>query len=209
MFKKLKRLVRTHLLLRRYHRLLELNGRKLHVGCGDDYLDGYINIDADPASRADLVIDVSQLALFPGASVDLIESYHFLEHLYFFDATWTLRQWFRLLKPGGTVVIELPDLDVCVRDLGKHFSDTGYDLAMVGIYGNPPQVKRGGGSLAHKWGWNFNALSDQLSKAGFCDVRRHPVRQEYRKATAFDRDMQVRAMKPLVPPAAQIRQGAN
>ena len=196
MLRDLVRAVRDRRLRRALLLLLERKGRRLHVGCGDDYIEGCINIDADPESRADLVMYAGKVHLFPDACLESLESYHFFEHLTYYQAVWTLGEWFRILAPGGELLIEMPDLEVCVRELGHHRDGNGNDIALGGIYGNPGEVRRKGIGHAHKWGWTFEAIAGELRKAGFAEIARHPVRQTYRPSTSFDRDMQVRARRP-------------
>lgn len=44
---------------------------------------------------------------FSDCSFDTITSWHVIEHV--FDVAATLREWFRVLKPGGVMVLETPD----------------------------------------------------------------------------------------------------
>ena len=54
---------------------------KIHLGCGQDYFSGYINIDVHPGARADLIMDSRDLKLFPTHCAEVIESYHFLRSI--------------------------------------------------------------------------------------------------------------------------------
>lgn len=169
---------------------------QLHVGCGDDYLSGFINVDVDPCSRADLILGEDDYSIIPTSSVERIESYHFLEHLTYAQARRYLRHFFRVLKPGGSTVIEMPNLAICIENIGKHYDPKGIDLAMVGIYGYPPDIEKYGVPLMHKWGWTKEALVDELSLLGFENVVSQPVKQSGRAAAAFGRDMSIVATKP-------------
>lgn len=170
---------------------------KIHLGCGQDYLPGYVNIDAYPGSKADLVMDATKLDLFPDNCADVIESYHFFEHLMFHKAKQMINEWFRILSPGGLVIIELPNLEVCIKEVGKHFTDDSFDLAMGGIFGQAPGlIEKEGVTQLHKWGWTPKTLKAELSSAGFTNIHQHRIKQSWRKAAAFGRDMQIRAVKP-------------
>jgi len=193
MFNKIKRLR----LQKKIRELIRDRNGKLHVGCGTDYLEGYINLDSSPDVGADLVMDVSKLIYFRRDTIKQIECYHFIEHLDYYFAKKTIREFYRILEPGGMVLVELPNFDVCIKSLGRYFVGNGIDVAMCGIYGHPPDVAKYGIAHLHKWGWTFTALKDELTKAGFIDVKEHEIKQKYREGTIFNRDMQVRAYKPV------------
>ncbi|MDJ0688717.1 MAG: methyltransferase domain-containing protein [Xenococcaceae cyanobacterium MO_188.B32] len=170
---------------------------KIHLGCGQDYIPGYVNIDSYPNAKADLIMDSRKLELLPAHCAEVIESYHFFEHLQLHEARESLRDWFRILKPGGLVILELPNLAVCTKEIGKHFApQNGVDLAMMGIFSSPKLVKEQGYGMAHKWGWTPETLSIELSEVGFVNVHQHPIKQTWRLGTPWNRDMQIRAVKP-------------
>jgi len=88
-------------------------GIKLHLGCGETYLPGYINIDFPPSQhtvqkqpKADLYADIRQLS-YPSESVEEIRLHHVFEH---FDRPTALRlliDWYEWLKEGGSRIIWL------------------------------------------------------------------------------------------------------
>lgn len=94
---------------------------RLHLGCGERYLRGYVNIDFPPgehtlqtASPADVHADITRLA-YPAGSVDEIRLHHVFEH---FDRPTALRlliDWYEWLKEGGALIVETPDLEECAR----------------------------------------------------------------------------------------------
>lgn len=96
-------------------------GLKLHLGCGETYLNGYVNIDFPPPkhtvqeiSRADVYADIPRL-VYPNAVVDEIRLHHVFEH---FDRSTALRllmEWYAWLKEGGRLIIETPDFHRCVE----------------------------------------------------------------------------------------------
>ncbi len=176
--------------------LTDIDPLKLHVGCGDKYLPGFVNIDVAPDSKADLLLDVDEFHMFSDGRADVIALYHVFEHLHYDQARHALREWFRVLKPGGELILEMPNLDVCMREIGRHFDVENVDLALGGIYGYPPAISRDGLSQTHKWGWTPASLTAELEAAGYVDVAEQPIEQTWRVATAFNRDMQLRGHKP-------------
>jgi len=53
-------------------------------------------------------------------SVDFIYTSHFLEHLYRHEVVDMLKECYRVLKPGGTLRIALPDVDKLIALYAKH-----------------------------------------------------------------------------------------
>ncbi|HKW95830.1 MAG TPA: class I SAM-dependent methyltransferase [Methylomirabilota bacterium] len=65
----------------RVARLRASNGLQVHLGCGNDHLQGFVNLDTRWTEAADIVANLSLPPLSPG-SVDLAISHAFFEHLY-------------------------------------------------------------------------------------------------------------------------------
>ncbi len=90
---------------------------KLHLGCGENHINGYINIDYPPVehtvqatSGADIFADITTLHL-PQESIDEIRSHHVFEHFDRQQALALLCNWHLQLKIGGTLIIETPDFE--------------------------------------------------------------------------------------------------
>ncbi|MFV0420821.1 methyltransferase domain-containing protein [Oleidesulfovibrio sp.] len=88
---------------------------RLHLGCGENHLEGYVNIDYPPAHhavmrpKADIFADIKALH-FPDNSLDEIRLHHVFEHFNRVEALGLLIRWHRWLKVGGRLHIETPDL---------------------------------------------------------------------------------------------------
>lgn len=136
----------------------EGRGIKLHLGCGDYWLDGYINIDQAIYGGTDLILDIREKLPFQDSVVEVIEAHDVLEHFNKYELDRMLPDWKRLLIPGGKVVITVPDLDEYIT---MYNSDR--DKAMLHIYGIDD-------SPGHKWGYTQNTLKELFEKYGFKDV---------------------------------------
>jgi ubiquinone/menaquinone biosynthesis C-methylase UbiE len=68
-------------------------------------LDKAIGVDLKPI--ADLVASIDDLPMVDDGSVDVIISRHSLEHI--LDSVKTLKEWRRILKSGGIIILVLPD----------------------------------------------------------------------------------------------------
>jgi predicted SAM-dependent methyltransferase len=90
---------------------------KLHLGCGQRYLPGFFHIDISKKAGAhiDLACDIRTLDSIESDSVDDIYASHVLEHFPRKEIPSILREWNRVLKPGGTIHIAVPNFDACVR----------------------------------------------------------------------------------------------
>lgn len=88
---------------------------RLHLGCGEQHFDGYVNIDypSDQHNvmqvKADYQANITQLD-FPPESVDEIRLHHVFEHFNRVTALAMLIRWQQWLKVGGVLHIETPDL---------------------------------------------------------------------------------------------------
>ena len=84
--------------------------KKLHIGCGKNVLDGWINTDINPALPGVIALD----AVLPWPQefnrVDYIFSEHMIEHFDFVDAINILINCFKSLNPGGKIRITTPDI---------------------------------------------------------------------------------------------------
>ena len=133
---------------------------RLHLGCGQRRLDGFVNIDHLSTSATDYVGDITSLPCRAG-SVDRIETYHVIEHLPRPAVEAVLDHWLRLLKPGGTLVLECPDFEADIRDYLS-----GNEERLYSIFGR----QRFEGD-AHHWGYTAKTLGRLLKQVGYTGVR--------------------------------------
>ena len=93
---------------------------KLHIGCGSKYWETWCNIDAypfDPSdthrgemiNKPDIWADLRNLSNSNNI-VDTICSQHVLEHFYRHEVISIFKNFYTLLKPGGVIITEMPDL---------------------------------------------------------------------------------------------------
>lgn len=80
---------------------------KLNLGCCDNHLEGYINVDRCPP--ADQIVDLAGPWPWPDNSIEYILAQDVIEHLP--DKIHTMNSIWRVLEPGGTVWIEVPTTD--------------------------------------------------------------------------------------------------
>lgn len=142
---------------------------KLHLGCGQRYLEGYINIDF-PASKhtiqdksvADIQTDITQLS-YPVSSIDEVRLHHVFEHFPRQIACGLLATWMLWLKSGGILRIEVPDFQrTSLIILNPFTSHRSKAVALRHIFGSH-EAPWG----VHCEGWTINRLTELLKEMGF------------------------------------------
>jgi predicted SAM-dependent methyltransferase len=107
--------------------------RRVNLGCGPyprPQADGWINIDANPRHRPDIVRDVRRGLPFDGSSCDTVECSHFLEHLAHDDLIWLIGEIYRVLKPGGEWWIVVPLGNSGELDHKMQFTESSFDILL-------------------------------------------------------------------------------
>ena len=157
-------------------------GLKLHIGAGQQRLDGWLNIDIYPAQ---LTMNVLRRLPFSDGSVRTVFVSHLLEHLYYpRDVRGFLGELHRTLQPGGRVRIVVPDIERCIeaytqRD-EKFFASRRETwhwwpenptrledfLAYAGAGPEPSLLFE-----SHKYGYDFETLRKVLEESGFTQVQ--------------------------------------
>lgn len=166
---------------------------KLNIGCGGRRLPGYTGVDVIQRPAVDIIAPANKIPL-PDGSVDEIMSIHCVEHIFPWDLPDTLNEWFRLLKPGGSLVVELPDIIKSCKNLidgvmkgGKHPNQLSY----WAIFGDD-RLKDP--YMMHKYGYHFGTLAPLVKEAGFVKpVERATV---FHPAGRNHRDFRLEARKP-------------
>ena len=136
---------------------------KLYLGSRDYCPEGFITVDIDPKNSPDIVADVVDLHMIEDESVDEIVASALLEHLPWPISYKAMAEWTRVLKFGGVLKINIPDLDMLCSLIVRGIS-THYAIGM--LYG----LGRGYNKFeAHQFGYTKNMLLDMLKVLGFSD----------------------------------------
>lgn len=150
---------------------------RLNLGCGDKIIAGYINIDVAATRRGkapDLISDIRELTCIPSDFADEVLSVHVIEHFYQWEVDSILREWIRVLKPGGKLVIECPNLENAAREFLKDpdsaaMGGVSGQRSMWVFYGDPSWRDP---LMVHRWGYTPNSLASVLLAIGLINVRR-------------------------------------
>lgn len=151
---------------------------KINVGCGLDYRPGFVNVDGNPdLPRVDKVIDFDRELLsshFAPGSADLVLANDFIEHHLHWHAVKLLKDFFRVLKPGGGLSMQLPDIETIMAATSipvetRIFLLYGGQDFYLGE-GNPEHRKRFPHYHCHKFGYTRETMRRELEAVGFVDV---------------------------------------
>jgi len=153
---------------------LKENGKpvKFNMGSGRDVYPDYISIDKYSAV-ADIQEDLFTIEL-PENCADEILASHVIEHLPQFQAPVVMKKWYETLKPGGKLIMELPDLEGLCKDFLEQSEEERFITTMC-IYGasgdcvNEESI-RNGTSSPHLWGYTPSNISSILNYIGFKDI---------------------------------------
>ena len=186
----------------RYPALRALRGRRdlrLHLGCGNVVKPGWTNIDIHPA--ADLRLDLRRPWPFEDASATEIYAEHFLEHLSWPDeVNHFLREAFRVLHPGGTLRISVPDLARHVEAYSRRDEEFRAHFAAF----LPRGASTWGDMLNHHFGqqgdhrysYDVETLVARLSGAGFVNPESLPCSPEYENPARDFESLVICAKRP-------------
>lgn len=84
--------------------------RKLHIGAGENILDGWFNADIAPDNKKIWYLDASRAFTIEDKTFDYIYNEHIIEHLTFSEGAMMLSECKRILRVGGKIRIATPNL---------------------------------------------------------------------------------------------------
>jgi len=146
-----------------------MNARRLHIG-GQVRADGWEIFDANAGPIVDHVGDAGDLHRFATATFDAVYASHVLEHFDYKDALGAaLREWHRVLVPGGALYVSVPDLGVLAALFGQKGNlsvDERFHVMRM-IFGG--HVDR---HDYHQVGLDVDFMVFFLEQAGFVNLRK-------------------------------------
>ena len=165
---------------------------RLNLGCGDKILPGYINIDTAAerkGKKPDIVADIKNLKNIKTSIADEILAVHVIEHFYYWEVIPLLAGWRRILKKGGKLIIECPNLLFACQTIISNpktacLPDQQGQFSMWPLYGDPSWKD---GLMCHKWGYSPDSLKEVLRQAGYSDAEQQPAQFKMREP----RDMRI------------------
>lgn len=168
--------------------MLALTGkRKLNLGSRDRQIPGFLGMDIDSGiPGVDIVGDIADLSRFANGEIAEIYASHVLEHFPHARTPEVLKEWARVLEPGGILYVAVPDFKRTVEIYEK----VGLDEWIVRYLMGDQEYEKA---------YHYNLFDEErlvglLTDAGFCDAVRveefaigHPDDCS-RKVSNYDRE---------------------
>ncbi len=168
----------------------ELRIARLHVGCGNIYLNDWLNITLENKEEygrmrlreGALYLNYNLLGDWPfdENSIDYVAASHFIEHLDLNHGMAFTQKCFRVLKSGGVIRLSCPNLELYAKNYverNKEFFNhplirewCAFKNAVTPGEIFAAKAYDSGGS--HKWFYDFDSLKHILESAGFVSVRK-------------------------------------
>ena len=134
---------------------------KLNLGCGGKTFEGMINIDKYN-DFADVKMDALVLE-YEDNSCGLVYSNNLFEHFDRVECIAALKEWWRVLKDNGLMIIMCPDCEAVINAYGLLMDiPEMFNSMMMMIFGWAD-----GPGQQHKFGYNPATLWDIVEKNGF------------------------------------------
>ena len=130
----------------------------VNLGCGHRFHGEWINLDLNAHSPNVRKWDITKGLPFADGEIDAVYHSHVLEHLEPEVARALLRECFRVLRPGGTLRIAVPDLEPMARAYldalqrvreGEPGADADHYWMTLELYDQVVRTRSGGEMLAY------------------------------------------------------------
>jgi predicted SAM-dependent methyltransferase len=154
---------------------------KLHMGCGDLILPGWLNCDAYPRRLGVAYCNATRRFPFPDNVLAYVFTEHMIEHLSQRGGENFIRESLRILRPGGRVRIATPDLNKIIALKRSDLTNTereylAWQTAQIpnAIDGSPCFTIN---TFVRAWGhafiYDFDTLKQILERNGYTDVQEY------------------------------------
>jgi len=195
----------------RARKFIEDKHLKINFGCGYSLKEGFLNIDFSGA--ADLRLDLRHHLPLATKSCALVFTEHFIEHLnYPEEAEQFIKECFRILEPGGEMLLSVPDTAWPLQEYGLNkktyleaanqhnwhpegcvtfIEHINYHFRHRWYYQDESNFAR------HRYAYDFETMKKLLVNAGFNGVSTREFRHELDSRHRKEGSLFVKANKPM------------
>ncbi|MFZ2957920.1 MAG: methyltransferase domain-containing protein [Candidatus Ozemobacteraceae bacterium] len=175
----------------------------INLGSGAESLKGFINIDFFSIRKrgVDYAADLRYPLLIDEAVIDGIFCEHTMEHLTYAQVDQLMGECFRILKPGGTLRIIVPDVSTFAENYVQN-NQTWFDKWEYLMFTTSPDEERSKRKLVSKMGaisfvtqeylhvscWDYETMQYYLSKNKFVHIAKSGYRESVDKMLNIDMD---------------------
>lgn len=144
---------------------------KINAGSGQRPFDKpWVNVDINPKWNPDVCCSMDAMP-FDAGSASIIVSHHTIEHMGCDGADGFIAECKRLLRPGGSLLIFVPDMEALAKAwLAKQIPDQIYFTNVYGAY-------MGDEADRHRFGYSFASLGNYLGRTGWSMIKRFDWRK--------------------------------
>jgi predicted SAM-dependent methyltransferase len=167
------------------HYVASNNVRKLHIGCGQNVLAGWLNSDYYPADPNVIHLDATMNFPFDGDTFEYVFSEHMIEHISYPQGLAMLKECCRILKRNGRLRISTPDLKFLINlysdqksELQKSYIKWASDTFIQNTEYTDTMVIN---NFVRGWGHLFiydeKTLRHSLELSGFADIVAYKINE--------------------------------
>jgi predicted SAM-dependent methyltransferase len=157
---------------------------KLQLGAGSNSPEGWLSTDILPQSEGVVYLDATKPFPFDDDTFDYVHSEHLIEHISWHEGLFMLQECRRVLRPGGTVRVATPDLEVILglykrkraalsERYVKWITDTSLDG--INIYKASFVINNAFRNWGHQFLYDGELIELAMRQAGFTNIRRCPM----------------------------------
>ncbi len=160
-------------------------GIKLEIGSGTTPRDGYEHLDIQPFPHVEYLADALKIPLGNG-TVSEIYTANTIEHFWWYEIDSLLKEWFRVMETGGSLIVYTVDSDVIIKEfydggwkkeINRHPKEAGYNWIFrsgedKNMWLNFNLYGTGAPGNAHRTAFTFEMMKSCMERAGFKDIER-------------------------------------
>jgi predicted SAM-dependent methyltransferase len=159
---------------------------RLHIGCGENTLAGWLNSDFSPMAGEVIRLDAAKPFPFDDDRFDFIYSEHMIEHLPYAEGMSMLSECYRVLRSGGILRLTTPDLGFLIElyrddksglqeDYIKWATDTF--ISSAPDYIDTIVINNFFRDWGHQFVYDKKTLRSALERTGFAAITECEVRE--------------------------------